>query len=246
MEERYFLAPAALASNVLPDDEAQHAFKVLRLTVGDEIVLIDGSGSFHKARLTALSKHGGEYAIYDSVPQSKGWPGSIHLAIAPTKNFDRMEWLAEKCTEVGFDALTFLDCHNSERRRARLDRIMKVVGAAVKQSRKAYLPAVTDITAVDSFLRADRIGAKFICHCHEDLPREELIDELAALPSDTPVTILVGPEGDFTADEVRLALSQGYHSVTLGTFRLRTETAGVMAVSMYHLSNRTKKALNAD
>ncbi len=241
-EERYFFVPDALHAGVLPDEEAQHAYKVLRLKEGDEVVLIDGGGMFHRARLTVVAKHCCEYNIVASLPQPKGWEGTIHLAIAPTKNFDRMEWMAEKCTEIGIDALTFLNCHNSERRKIRPERISKVVTAAVKQSRKAFLPAISDITDFMHFVVQPVEGKKFICHCHEEIDRAELAEEFNALAAGESATVLIGPEGDFSTEEVWKAINCGYKSVTLGTFRLRTETAGVMALSMYSLAQRSKKA----
>ncbi len=241
-EERFFLVPDAVNQSELPPDEAQHAYKVLRLREKDEIFLIDGKGSFHRAHLTLVSKKSCTYKILETTSQPKGWEGGIHLAIAPTKNFDRMEWMAEKCTEIGFDTLTFLNCQNSERRKVRLERIHKVVASAVKQSRKPFLPTINDIKDFNHFVRQPFEGKKYICHCHEEVERAELLDELNELPSSEPVTILVGPEGDFSIEEVWKAINCGYKSVTLGTFRLRTETAGVMAVSMYNMVNRNKKS----
>ncbi len=239
-EERYFLVPDAASLSELPAEEAQHAYKVLRLRRGDEAVLIDGAGNFHRVRLTEVEQKSCKYELLSSVPQPKGWQGRIHLAVAPTKNSDRIEWMVEKITEIGFDELTFLDCKHSERRKVRPERINKVVASAVKQSRKAFLPVVNDIVPFDEFIALPLKGRKFICHCYEEIKRSELPDELAQLAGNEEVTILVGPEGDFSVKEVQRAVAQGFTSVALGTFRLRTETAGVMAVSMYNLSNRKK------
>ncbi len=240
-EERYFLVPYAAEHDSLPEDEAAHALKALRMKEGDEMVLIDGRGSFHRARLIRVDSKICRYEILETVPQPKGWRGRIHLAVAPTKNIDRVEWMAEKITEVGFDEMTFLDCRNSERRKVRTDRIMRIVISAVKQSRKPYIPVVNPVTPFADFVRQRRPGRKFICHCHEDIERKELQDELVAMKDEGEVTILIGPEGDFSREEVEEAVKCGYESAALGTFRLRTETAGVMAVSMFSLAGRFKR-----
>ncbi|MCD8281834.1 MAG: 16S rRNA (uracil(1498)-N(3))-methyltransferase [Prevotella sp.] len=242
-ETHYFLVPDAANNVELPADEAQHALKVLRLGEGDEVVLIDREGNFHKARLTSVGHDGCRYEIIDSASQPKGWEGRIHLAIAPTKNMDRIEWMAEKCTEIGIDEMTFLDCRRSERRRMRTDRVIRVVEAAVKQSRKPFVPIVNEMIPFDEFIHLPLAGTKYICHCYEEIERSELPDELAAIQPAESVTVMVGPEGDFTIEEVRDAVRCGFKSVALGTFRLRTETAGVMAVSMYSLAHRNKKTI---
>ncbi len=240
-EDVYFLAPDAAEHSELPEEAAQYAYKVLKLNDGDEVMLIDGRGSFHRAVLTTVSQKSCSYEILQTLPQEKGWQGTVHLAIAPTKKMERMEWLAEKCTEIGIDALTFLDCHLSQRRSVHIDRVEKIVGDAVRESRKPFIPQLTDIVPFKDFVSQQNTGKKFICHCHEEVERAELLEECMLLTPTDDITILIGPEGDFTADEVRLAVQHGYKSVTLGTFRLRTETAGVMAVSMYNLASRNKK-----
>ncbi|MCD7714817.1 MAG: 16S rRNA (uracil(1498)-N(3))-methyltransferase [Prevotella sp.] len=242
-EERYFLVPDAADGDELPSSEAQHAFKVLRLRAGDEVVLIDGRGSFHRACLTLVEQRICKYKILSTMPQTKGWKGRLHLAAAPTKNADRIEWMVEKITEIGFDCLTFLNCKYSERRKVRMERINSVVAAAVKQSRKPFVPVVNDIMPFEEFIALPLKGKKFICHCHEEIDRSELPDELAQLAGNEDVTIMIGPEGDFSVNEVKAAVANGFMSVALGTFRLRTETAGVMAVSMYSLANRSKKTI---
>ena len=173
------------------------------------------------------------------MPQPRAWRGRVHLAIAPTKMMERMEWMAEKATEVGCDEFSFLQCRFSERKTLRADRIDKIVVSAVKQSRKAWKPVVNDLCSFQQFVGQPRNGRKFIAHCYEEIPRKDLFSELMAHPSDdADVTILVGPEGDFSIDEVRQAIDAGYESISLGTSRLRTETAGLAAVMMAHLARR--------
>lgn len=238
-EIRYFYVPDAGNQTELPEEEAKHALKVLRLTNGDELYLMDGQGTFYRAEVTLASSKHCLYEIKETMPQQPAWNGHVHLAIAPTKMMDRIEWMAEKATEIGFDELSFLNCKFSERKTLRVDRIDKIVVSAVKQSHKAWKPVVNDLMPFKDFITAPRTGRKFICHCYEEIEKKDLFSELQKPWSESAdVTVLVGPEGDFSIDEVRLALANGYESVSLGTSRLRTETAGLMAVAMANLSRR--------
>ena len=238
-EARYFYVSGASMAGQLPDDEATHAIRVLRLREGDEIFLIDGVGNFHRAEVTLVSSKHCAYQVLETIPQTSVWRGHIHLAMAPTKMMDRVEWMAEKATEIGFDELSFLDCRFSERRVVKTDRVERIVVAAVKQSRKAWMPVVNEMMPFERFVRTPREGAKFIAHCYEEIERNDLFNTLMAMEDDNPqVTILVGPEGDFSVDEVRLAMDNGYVPVSLGECRLRTETAALSAVMMAQLTLR--------
>ena len=244
-EARYFYVPHADQLTALPDDEASHATRVLRLKEGDELFLMDGEGTFHRAEVTLASAKHCMYAIKETLPQQRMWNGHIHLAIAPTKDIGRMEWLVEKATEVGFDEISFLDCQFSERRHLRADRMEKIVVSAVKQSRKAWKPIVNDLVPFREFMERPCAGQGFICHCYEEVVRNDFFTDLSAWKASQPealkdaeITVLVGPEGDFSIDEVHCALDKGYQSVTLGTSRLRTETAGLSAVMMANLVMR--------
>lgn len=261
-EERFFYVPDAQNNIELPEDEAKHAVSVLRLQAGDEVFLIDGEGTFHRAEITMASKKHCNYSILESIPQQREWRGRIHLAMAPTKMMDRIEWFAEKATEIGFDELSFLDCRLSERRQLRIDRIETKVVGAVKQSRKAWMTKVNDICDFKDFILSHnpqtKEGFYAIAHCYDDIEKQHLFELLAALnPPERGeaqsvngnvqslprsgeseracVTILIGPEGDFHHDEVLFALENGYHSISLGTSRLRTETAALSAVMMARL-----------
>ena len=235
-ETRYFYVPDAAHLQELPSDEASHAVRVLRLGTGDELMLMDGQGCFYRAEVTVASNHHCMYAIQETMPQERPWQGHIHLAIAPTKLIDRMEWMIEKAVEIGIDEITFLDCKFSERKVVKTERLDKIAVSAMKQSRKAWKPVLHEMTSFKDFITADRGGDKYIAHCYEEVERTFLFDELKALAATEDVTILIGPEGDFSMDEVKDALAQGYHSVHLGTSRLRTETAGLAAVMMAQLS----------
>ncbi|MBV3402048.1 16S rRNA (uracil(1498)-N(3))-methyltransferase [Prevotella copri] len=262
-EVRYFYVPDAANQVELPAEEATHALRVLRLKGGDEIFLMDGEGSFFRAEVTAASSKRCLYEIKEEMPQQRAWKGHIHLAIAPTKMMERIEWMAEKATEIGFDELSFLNCQFSERKVVKTPRIDKIVISAVKQSHKAWKPVVNELVSFKEFIQTPRPGRKFICHCYEEVEKKDFFTEISgilnevhapaasessnadiATAAESPtadaadITVLVGPEGDFSIDEVRLALENGYESVSLGTSRLRTETAGLVAVHMAHIARR--------
>ena len=241
-ETRFFYVPQASDGNELPQDEATHALRVLRLQVGDEIYLMDGVGHFFRAEVSETSSKRCRYTVLERLPQERTWRGQIHLAIAPTKMMERMEWLAEKATEIGFDEMSFLSCRFSERRQLREDRIEKIVVSAMKQSRKAWLPVVNPLKDFKKFIEQPRSGRKFIAHCYDEIPRIDFFNALMSADKtagqEQAITVLVGPEGDFSIDEVRLAEANGYESVTLGESRLRTETAGLAAVMMAQLAQR--------
>lgn len=237
-EIRYFYVPNAASVGELPEEEAKHAVKVLRLQSGDRMVLVDGEGGLFDAEVSVASGKHCLYNILETLSYEREWRGRISLAIAPTKMMDRMEWMAEKATEVGFDEISFLDCKFSERKTLRTDRVERIVVSAMKQSHKACKPVVNEMCGFREFVARERKGRKFIAHCYEEVARRDLFDELSAMDAETPVTVLVGPEGDFSIDEVRLAMEHGYESISLGRSRLRTETAGLSAVMMANLSKR--------
>lgn len=237
-EIRYFYVPNAASVGELPEEEAKHAVKVLRLQSGDRMVLVDGDGGLFDAEVSVASGKHCLYNILETLPYEREWRGRISLAIAPTKMMDRMEWMVEKATEVGFDEIGFLDCKFSERKTLRTDRVERIVVSAMKQSHKACKPMVNEMCSFREFVARERAGRKFIAHCYEEVARRDLFDELSAMDAETPVTVLVGPEGDFSIDEVRLAMEYGYESISLGRSRLRTETAGLSAVMMANLSKR--------
>ena len=232
-EERFFYQPDVEAGELTKDD-VQHAVRVLRMSVGDSIRLMDGKGTFYEAEITAASNHKCAYRILETQPQQRAWLGHLHLAVAPTKLNDRMEWFAEKATEIGLDELSFLDCQYSERRSIKVERIDKIVVSAMKQSHKAWKTIVNDMQDFRQFVSAERTGQKFICHCYEG-ERPYLFDELKA---GEDAMVLIGPEGDFSIDEVQLAEKNGYKAVSLGCSRLRTETAALVAVHLMQIKNQ--------
>ena len=237
-ETRYFYVPDAASTNELPAEEAAHASRVLRLESGDGVFLIDGAGCFFKAQLTLVTKGRCLYDIVERLPQEKTWNGRIAVAMAPTKVIDRVEWTLEKATEIGIDEFSLLNCAFSERRNVKLERLDKIVVAAVKQSRKAWKPLLNDLQPFENFVKQPRKGAKYIAHCYAEIDKKDLYGELLQLNGDEEVTILIGPEGDFSIDEVRLAMSKGYVPVSLGQSRLRTETAALAATMIAQLAFR--------
>lgn len=236
-EARYFYVPDAAQQTELPAEEAMHALRVLRLKSGDEMFLMDGAGNYFKAQVTIAATHHCYYEILETMPQEPQWKGRVQLAIAPTKMMDRIEWMMEKVTEVGLDEVSFLNCQFSERRLVKTTRLEKIMVSAMKQSHKAWKPAINEIASFKSFVQQPREGRKYIAHCYEEIPRISLFADLQAhAEPDDSVTVLIGPEGDFSIDEVQMAINAGYQSVHLGNSRLRTETAGLMAVTMMQLS----------
>lgn len=243
-EERYFYVPDAATASELPQEEATHALRVLRLTEGDEISLVDGEGTLYKAVITATTGKHCHYDIAESMPQQRPWRGKLHIAMAPTKMMERTEWMAEKVTEIGVDELSFPECRFSERRKMRKERVEKVVVAAMKQSHKAWMPQVNDMCAFKQFIDNEQGGRKYICHCYNEIERRELVTllkETAAVADSKAsagnndgedITILIGPEGDFSVEEVRYAVSKGWQSTSLGQSRLRTETAAIVAATV--------------
>ncbi len=237
-EVRYFYVPDAINTNELPQEEATHALRVLRLKSGDEMFIMDGTGNFYHAEVSLATNKKCLYEIKETLPQHKTWKGHIHLAIAPTKNMDRIEWMTEKATEIGFDELSFLNCVFSERKVLRTERIEKIVVSAVKQSRKPWKPIVNEMITFKDFISTPREGRKFIAHCYQEIEKHDLFDIINNDKDNENITVLVGPEGDFSIEEVKLAIENGYESISLGQSRLRTETAGLLAVTMSQLSLR--------
>ena len=235
-EARYFYVPDAAHAMELPEDEAQHALRVLRLHEDDEIMLMDGQGTFYEAAISQSSGHHCRYELVRQLPQPRQWSGHLHLAIAPTKMMERMEWLFEKATEVGIDEFSLLDCQFSERHVIKEQRLEKIVVSAMKQSRKAWLPRVNGMTDFRRFIEAHPQGRRYIAHCYDEVPRVNLFAELCKPSASEDALVLIGPEGDFSIGEVQAAVDAGFVSVDLGKSRLRTETAGLSAVMMMQLS----------
>ena len=235
-EARYFYVPDAANQTELPVDEAMHALRVLRLKGGDEMFLMDGVGNYYRAQVTIAATHHCYYEILEQMPQEPQWKGRVQLGIAPTKMLDRVEWMLEKATEIGVDEVSFLNCQFSERKLIKTTRLEKIVVSAVKQSHKAWKPVLNEIVSFKSFINQPHEGRTYIAHCYEEVPRTYLFDELRKPSDSEDAIVLIGPEGDFSIDEVKMAIEAGWQSVHLGKSRLRTETAGLSAVMMMQLA----------
>ena len=234
MDKTIFFAPDILSDNQLPPDEGQHCIKVLRKQEGDEILVTDGKGNFFDARIVQAHPKHCMVEIVETIAQPKPWNFDLHIAFAPTKNMDRNEWFAEKATEIGIDRLTPLLCRFSERKEIKNERIGKILVSAMKQSQKAYLPQLDEMQPFAQFVKQSVDGQKFIAHCHEgDKP---LLGDV--YHKGGKATILIGPEGDFSEEEVALAIENGYRPVSLGNSRLRTETAALVACHTIHVLNQ--------
>ncbi len=252
-ETHLFFAPDIAACRELPSDEAVHAVRVLRMREGDTLTLTDGAGRFYEGEVTLASPKRCAFSVTREWEDAPLWRGSIHLAVAPTKNMDRMEWLVEKATEIGVDRVTLLLCENSERRVVKTDRLEKIAVSAMKQSHKARKPLITEMTPFSAFL-SEMQGREglYIAHCHEAAEAAEGGEEAALrhlsgrnflgdlLSADGESCVLIGPEGDFSEEEVAAALAAGCRPVSLGESRLRTETAALAAVHMMYLAKRVK------
>jgi len=228
-----FYAPYIEKNPVLPEEESTHAIRVSRLKEGDEVNITNGKGFFFRAIIThAHPKHCG-VNIIEILPQTPLWHFRLHIAIAPTKNIARMEWLVEKATEIGVDNISFLSCQHSERREIKTDRLEKIMINAMKQSQKAWMPQLTGMIALKDFISQPIIGTKYIAHC--DKSKKSLLKHLYQTGENA--TIMVGPEGDFSTEEITQAVAQGFQPITLGPSRLRTETAALAALHTIHLLN---------
>ncbi len=213
---------------VLNETESKHVVRVLRLKTGDAVFLVDGRGGFYKARLLDDNAKRCTVQVVERKQEYGKRSFHLHIAIAPTKNIDRFEWFLEKSTEIGIDTITPVLCKHSERKRIKLDRSMRVITAAVKQSIKAYHPVINALTDFSSFVKqfSNQMQAKkYIAHC-QTFKTLFLRDDYNKGEN---AIVMIGPEGDFTKQEIQEAIDAGFKSISLGNNRLRTETAGVVA-----------------
>ena len=237
-EMRFFYVPNVQDNGELPEEEAMHALRVLRLKSGDEIMLTDGIGNFYKAEITVAATRKCVFKLLETIPQTPIWRGHLHLVVSPTKMMERMEWLVEKATEIGFDRISFINCDNSERRVIKVKRLEKIAVSAMKQSRKAWKPIIDEIVSFDELVAESTEGLRYIAHCYEKIKKVDLFNQLSISDKDEDVIVFIGPEGDFSLSEVKKAIDAGFVSVSLGESRLRTETAALYSVMMANLCKR--------
>lgn len=213
---------------LLNEEETKHCTKVLRLKENDIVYLVDGNGGFYKAAISVISSKKCLLKILETQKNFGKRNYRLHIAIAPTKNIDRIEWFVEKATEIGIDEISPIICQRSERKVIKTERLEKIAISAIKQSIKAYLPKINQAQNYTDFIKTASSGLKCIAHC---LP-ENKQDFKSLIPSQNDVLILIGPEGDFTPQEIHQALKNNFIPVTLGESRLRTETAGIVATTV--------------
>ena len=217
---------------LLSAEESKHATKVLRKKEGDILNFTDGKGGFYKAEITVADTRKCRLQVVSSEQKEKEHNYHLHIAIAPTKNMDRYEWFLEKATEIGIDEITPIICEHSERKALKTERCTRILLSAMKQSLKFHLPKLNEASTLKDFLKQDFEGNKYIAHCEEG-NKTELREEKKA----EKTIILIGPEGDFSPNELEIALQNNYKAVSLGTSRLRTETAGLVAVHTINLKH---------
>lgn len=212
-------------------EETRHCTKILRKQPGDIVCVTDGKGLLYKGVIVSFDKKKTIIDLTDQLPDKQKRSFSVDIAVAPTKNINRTEWLLEKSTEFGLDNAFFIRCQRSERKQIRVDRLQKIVLSAAKQSLKSTFPILTDLQDFKTFVSTAQQKQKFIAHCNtDDLPLFQ-----NCLGNAEEVLVLIGPEGDFTPEEVAFAKENGFVEISLGKSRLRTETAAVAACHTTHI-----------
>ncbi|MCX6291481.1 MAG: 16S rRNA (uracil(1498)-N(3))-methyltransferase [Bacteroidetes bacterium] len=217
----------------LSEEESGHLIRVLRNKKGDVVFLTNGTGDFMKAIIVDDNPKSCGIEITETKHEYGKKKYCLHVAIAPTKNIDRFEWFLEKATEIGIDEITPLICDHSERREIKTERLNKVIVSAMKQSVKAYLPKLNDAQSYRNFISSPAPSGKFICST--EASPDHLLENFYRKGND--VLILIGPEGDFSREEMQLASQNNFKVVSLGSSRLRTETAGMVACHAISMLN---------
>lgn len=218
----------------MPESESQHCARVLRKKEGDSLFITDGKGYFYRAKLLQANPKSCVVTIEEEMEQPKGWDYNLQIAFAPTKNLDRMEWFVEKATEIGIDTFSPLKCRYSERKNINATRLEKIMVSAMKQSQKSRLPQFENIIKFEEFIKQPFEGQKFIAHCYDSIKTP--ITQICK--RDTNTLILIGPEGDFSEEEVAKSIEHGFTPISLGDSRLRTETAALVACHTVHVINQ--------
>lgn len=227
-----FFAPDIESTLTLPQSDSQHCVRVLRMQPGDELDVIDGRGHrFRCVLVDAHSKHA-SVEILERIDMPLCWPQQITVAVAPTKHMDRMEWMVEKLTEIGVNRIIPLLCQRSERKEIKTERLEKIAVSAIKQSLKSVLPEIMPMTSIRDVIHSFPEAQRFVAYCDPTIPRLNLCHEYQA---GRDAVIMIGPEGDFSPEEINEALSSGWKPVTLGDNRLRTETAAIVGCDTFHI-----------
>lgn len=232
-----FYSPDIVSTNTLSETESGHCCRVLRMKEGDHIYVVDGKGREYECEITDANPKHTSVEIIAERDDPKQWKECIVLAVAPTKNIDRIEWMLEKAVEIGVDEIVLLKCDHSERKNINAERLEKIIVSAMKQSLKATLPLFRGLISFKEFMEMVDTKNRFMGYCDEKTERREFAKEYAG---NEDLTILIGPEGDFSPDELSLAIEKGFLPVTFGDSRLRTESAALFAVTAVHVIDRVK------
>lgn len=220
------------STSALPADESAHCCRVLRKQEGDEIIVVDGKGNRFLCRILDANPRNVKIEVVEKETTEKHWKNKIILAVSPTKNSERIEWLVEKAVEIGVDEIVFFKCERSERKVLKTDRLERIAVSAMKQSLKARKPLLSELINFTDFLKSNLPRQKMMAYCGDACEKRDFAKEYN--PSED-VVILIGPEGDFSPSEVEATLKSGFMGVTFGNCRLRTETAALYGVTAAHV-----------
>ena len=231
----FYAADFTAPEYMLSEEESRHAVKVLRFEEGDTLHITDGRGNLYRCEVASAHQKHCLVRVVEHFAEFEKIPYNLTMAVAPTKNIDRYEWFLEKATEIGVAEFVPIVSEHSERKVIKSEREEKVITSAVKQSLKAYHPQLAEITPFDKLVRKEFSGRKFIAHCGDAIKEKKYL--ASTLRKGEDALVLIGPEGDFSPEEVRLAVENGFEEITLGTQRFRTETAAVVAVDMVSIVN---------
>ena len=227
--KRFFAEEIQGLAAILSKEELHHCIHVLRAKHQEEIEIIDGQGNLWTAEVNFITKRQVDIILGEQLSKNEVNPAQCSLAVSMTKNIDRIEWLVEKATEIGLKEFYPLITHRTERNHLRLDRLEKVALSATKQSKRLWKPTIHPPTLLQDFVAHADFEQKYIAHCIDDKEKVQLPE---IFKKELPSVILIGPEGDFTSDEISLALQNNYQAVSLGNSRLRVETAALVACVM--------------
>ena len=227
-----FYSPDIAETLTLPESDSHHAVKVLRMREGDALQVIDGHGHLYTCRLTEAHAKHAAVQITECREQPLPWGQRLTVAVAPTKHLDRMEWLVEKLTEIGVNRIVPILCERSERRELKAERLRKIAVSAMKQSLKAWLPEVDELTPLRRVVETLHAPQRFVGYCDDSVERHDLASVYRPA---TDTVIFIGPEGDFSPTEIALLIDSGVAPVTFGDNRLRTETAALYAITACHV-----------
>ncbi len=230
----FYIHGATQDLEYLPKEESKHAIKVLRLQAGDLLAISNGIGDIFTAKVVFPNQKKCEVTIFET-EHFEPKKHKIHIAVAPTKLNDRYEWMLEKMTEMGVDEITPIICSRSERKVIKLERMERIIVSAVKQSWKAYMPVINEPVKYSEFIKTGKFEQQFIAHCNGGCGSEAHLKNMAN--TNSSIGVLIGPEGDFTETEVSLATENGWLKTGLGSARLRTETAALVACFTLNLIN---------